>query len=53
MAPAFVVLNDEFVKMIDNIVTCDKTSKNCVGRFNNNDRKEVNEVFENIQLINL
>jgi hypothetical protein len=53
MSPVFIVVNDDFIKLMENLVICDKTSKNCVGRFNNNDRKEVNEAFENIQLLNL
>jgi len=45
MAPVFVVINDDFLNQMNWEVSLDQTSEKAVGRFNKNDRTEINDLF--------
>jgi len=47
MSPVFVVLNDDFLSQMNWELKVDQTSDKAVGRFDKNDRVEVNELFKN------
>ena len=45
--PVFVVINDDFLNQMNWEVSLDQTSEKAVGRYNKNDRSEVNDLFRN------